>query len=156
MSTSTEKAASKKPKLVRDSFTFPKAEYAAIEQMKTRAISLGHSVKKSELMRAGLKLLQDLNDNAFKSAIAAVPMLKTGRPAATAAAEPPVKAVQKPLTAVAAPAAAVTKPITKVAKPAVKASTATVAKPVAKPAAKPATKAAAKPAAKASVTSPKR
>jgi len=76
MSTSSPK----KPKLVRDSFTIPKAEYAAIETLKTRAIGLGTSVKKSELLRAGLMLLQALNDAGFKNALAAVPALKTGRP----------------------------------------------------------------------------
>jgi len=70
----------KKSKLVRDSFTIPKAEFLLIEDMKTRAIALGTSVKKSELLRAGLKLLQSLNDNAYKTALAAVPTLKTGRP----------------------------------------------------------------------------
>jgi hypothetical protein len=33
----------KKPKLVRDSFTIPKTEYAVIEDMKVRAIALGTS-----------------------------------------------------------------------------------------------------------------
>ena len=42
----------RKPKLVRDSFTIPKTEYAAIDELKTRAIGLGTSVKKSELLRA--------------------------------------------------------------------------------------------------------
>lgn len=73
----------KKPKLVRDSFTIPKDEYAAIDLLKTRAVALGTSIKKSELLRAGLLALQAMNDAGFKQAIAAVPQLKTGRPAAT-------------------------------------------------------------------------
>ncbi|HMN92949.1 MAG TPA: hypothetical protein PKC60_06940 [Hydrogenophaga sp.] len=77
------KADRKKPKLVRDSFTIPKGEYAAIDLLKTRAVALGTSVKKSELLRAGLLALQGMNDAGFKQAIAAVPQLKTGRPAAT-------------------------------------------------------------------------
>ena len=71
----------KKVKLVRDSFTIPKTEYAAIDGLKNRAVELGTSVKKSELLRAGLMALQALSDAAYKRALAAVPALKTGRPA---------------------------------------------------------------------------
>ena len=71
----------KKPKLVRDSFTFPKAEYEVLEAMKQRAAKLKVMVKKTELLRAGIKSLAALSDAAFLSAIAAVPSLKTGRPA---------------------------------------------------------------------------
>jgi hypothetical protein len=71
----------KKPKLVRDSFTFPKDEYQAIATLKQRALSLQHSTKKSEILRAGLKLMSSLNDKAFLAALTSVPALKTGRPA---------------------------------------------------------------------------
>ena len=71
----------KKPKLVRDSFTFPKDEYQAIAGLKQKAHGLKHSAKKSEILRAGLKLLSSLNDKAFLAALANVPALKTGRPA---------------------------------------------------------------------------
>ena len=71
----------KKPKLVRDSFTFPKDEYQAIAGLKQKALGLKHSAKKSEILRAGLKLLSSLNDKAFLAALANVPALKTGRPA---------------------------------------------------------------------------
>jgi hypothetical protein len=36
----------KKPKLVRDSFTFPKDEYQAIAGLKQKALGLQHSAKK--------------------------------------------------------------------------------------------------------------
>ncbi|MBL0945767.1 MAG: hypothetical protein IBJ04_15735 [Hydrogenophaga sp.] len=124
MAHAVDKNAAKKPKLVRDSFTIPKNEFAAIDALKARAISLGLSVKKSELLRAGLMVLQGLNDAAYKAALAAVPTLKTGRPAS-----------EKPAEAEPAKRKAVVKPA---AKPAVK--------PAVKPAAKPAAKAAAKPA----------
>jgi hypothetical protein len=71
----------KKPKLVRDSFTFPKDEYQAIAALKHKALGLKHSAKKSEILRAGLKLLSSLNDKAFLLALSKVPALKTGRPA---------------------------------------------------------------------------
>ena len=71
----------KKPKLVRDSFTIPKAEYAVLEQLKARAAKSGTPAKKSEVLRAGIKVLSVMGDVAFAAALAAVPALKTGRPA---------------------------------------------------------------------------
>lgn len=70
----------KKPKLVRDSFTIPKDEYAVIESLKLRAGKLGQSVKKSELLRAGIKAIASMSDIQFKAALSNVPTLKTGRP----------------------------------------------------------------------------
>jgi hypothetical protein len=69
-----------KPKLVRDSFTIPKAEYAVLGSLKDRALSLARSVKKSELLRAGIVALKGMHDEAFLDALNAVPSLKTGRP----------------------------------------------------------------------------
>jgi hypothetical protein len=69
-----------KPKLVRDSFTMPKAEYTAIDVLKQRAAKLARPVKKSELLRAGIKLLSALDDKALLAAVNAVPTIKTGRP----------------------------------------------------------------------------
>ncbi len=71
----------KKHKLVRDSITVPKAEYQVLEAMKHRAVQLKVMVKKTELIRAGMKHLSTLPDAVFLAAIAAVPSLKTGRPA---------------------------------------------------------------------------
>ncbi len=71
----------KKPKLVRDSFTIPKAEYAVLDQLKLRAAQAGTPAKKSEVLRAGLKVLAGMDDAAFAAALGAVPALKTGRPA---------------------------------------------------------------------------
>jgi hypothetical protein len=72
----------RKPKLVRDSFTIPKDEYAVIESLKQRCAALAQPVKKSELLRAGLKVLAGLSDSALRSAVQAVPSIKTGRPKA--------------------------------------------------------------------------
>jgi hypothetical protein len=69
-----------KPKLVRDSFTMPKAEYAVIEHLKRRASVLERPAKKSELLRAGIKTLNTLSDQALLAALRAVPTIKTGRP----------------------------------------------------------------------------
>jgi hypothetical protein len=73
----------RKPKLVRDSFTIPKDEYAAIDTLKQRATAQAHPAKKSELLRAGLKLLSSLDDAALLAALQAVPAIKTGRPKAS-------------------------------------------------------------------------
>jgi len=70
----------KKSQLVRDSFTFPKEEYVAIDQLKLRSAKLGHPIKKSELMRAGLKALAALTDLQLKALLSTVPAIKTGRP----------------------------------------------------------------------------
>ncbi len=71
----------KKPKLVRDSFTIPKAEFAVIDELKQRAAKAGAPAKKSELLRAGIKALAGLDTPAFLAALQAVPAIKTGRPA---------------------------------------------------------------------------
>ncbi len=103
---SESKSAPRKPKLVRDSFTIPKTEYAAIDALKTRAIALGTSVKKSELLRAGLMALVGMNDAAFKAAVAAVPTLKPGRPQAEPAPEAEAEKTRRPARKAAAPKAA--------------------------------------------------
>ncbi|HAL40434.1 MAG TPA: hypothetical protein DCP03_21000 [Polaromonas sp.] len=70
----------KKPKLVRDRFTIPKTEYAVLDELKQRADKLAHPVKKSELLRAGVKALAAMPDGAFLSALNVVPSIKPGRP----------------------------------------------------------------------------
>ena len=69
-----------KNKLVRDSFTIPKAEYAVLTALKDRALSLTRQVKKSELLRAGISALNAMHDKAFLEVLDTVPSLKTGRP----------------------------------------------------------------------------
>ncbi len=71
----------RKPKLVRDSFTIPKAEYEVIDALKQRVAKAGSPAKKSELLRAGIKALAAMNDAALLAAVKAVPSIKTGRPA---------------------------------------------------------------------------
>jgi len=75
--------AAAKPKLVRDSFTIPKAEYAVLESLKLRAATLARPSKKSEVLRAGIVVLNAMNDKAFVAALNAVTSLKTGRPKGT-------------------------------------------------------------------------
>jgi hypothetical protein len=70
----------KKTKLVRDSYTIPKNEYLALQQLKNRAIGLGKPAKKGELLRAGLLAITNMADAAFLVTLAGVTALKTGRP----------------------------------------------------------------------------
>lgn len=78
-------AAKPKNKLVRDSFTIPKTEYALLEALKVRCAKLARPVKKSELLRAGIGALNGMSDKALLAAVNAVPSLKTGRPTSTKA-----------------------------------------------------------------------
>ncbi len=135
MASQNTKSSSKKPKLVRDSFTIPKAEFAAIDTLKTRAIALGTSVKKSELLRAGLMLLTGLSDGGFKAALAAVPTLKTGRPAAPKAASGKPAKARQPAEVKPAPAKKAAKPAPKASAPKAPARPAAKARPAARKAA---------------------
>ena len=75
----------RKPKLVRDSFTIPKNEYAVLDALKLRAAKLGWPAKKSEVLRAGVLALSGMGDAAFLASLTGVPAVKTGRPAKDAA-----------------------------------------------------------------------
>ena len=70
----------KADKLVRDSFTIPRAEYTLLQDLKTRVASLGQPAKKSELLRAGIQALKALDDDALLALLRTVPVIKTGRP----------------------------------------------------------------------------
>jgi hypothetical protein len=66
--------------MVRDSFTMPKPEFAVLDVLKIRAAKMGSPIKKTELLRAGIKALAAMSDVTFLAAVRAVPSLKTGRP----------------------------------------------------------------------------
>lgn len=71
----------KKLKVVRDSFTMPQADYDKIAVLKKRCLKGGISVKKSELLRAGLHVLERLAEPMLMQEIAQLENVKTGRPA---------------------------------------------------------------------------
>jgi hypothetical protein len=71
----------KKAKLVRDSFTMPELEYAAIASLKKRCLNLGVAAKKSEILRAAISTLAKLSDADVAAAIQGLEVIKTGRPA---------------------------------------------------------------------------
>jgi hypothetical protein len=74
----TEKT--KKPKLVRDSFTMPEAEYKLLGEVKRDCLKAGIEVKKSELLRVGVALLRQMEVAKLKTVLSALPPLKAGRP----------------------------------------------------------------------------
>ena len=58
----------------------PEADFALIALLKGRALELQRTVKKSELLRAGLHALSALEPKAFVDAIGKLEPVKTGRP----------------------------------------------------------------------------
>jgi len=73
-------ARAKKEKVVRDSFTMPKSDYQKIAALKQRCLAAGVSVKKSEILRAGLLMLESAAEKRLLAAVSAVEQVKTGRP----------------------------------------------------------------------------
>jgi uncharacterized protein YkwD len=71
---------SDKPRLVRDSFTMPQADFDLVAVLKQRALGFQRPAKKSELLRAGLHALAALNDARLRAALEALQPLKPGRP----------------------------------------------------------------------------
>ena len=94
------KSGKKEKNLVRDSFTMPAEEHQIIDQLKKKVRLAGNEVKKSELIRAGIAMLDTLSIRALMTAINRVPNLKTGRPAKDLAVKPvaPPKAITKAIT----------------------------------------------------------
>jgi hypothetical protein len=58
----------------------PQSDYAKIAELKQLCLKNGVRVKKSELLRAGLHLLLELNVTQLKQALSGIEKIKTGRP----------------------------------------------------------------------------
>lgn len=69
-----------KIKVVRDSFTMPHSEYQHIAEIKEICLQAGMHVKKSEVLRAGLKMLAKLTKVQLKRTLHDLEKIKTGRP----------------------------------------------------------------------------
>jgi hypothetical protein len=69
-----------RPRLIRDGFTMPEEDYALIAVLKERALKAKREVKKSELLRAGLQALMQLDGPALTKAVGRLQPLKVGRP----------------------------------------------------------------------------
>lgn len=69
-----------RPKLIRDSFTMPESDYVRIKSLKSRLLTAGVEIKKSEVLRAGLVALAGMSDTQLQKVVAQVERIKTGRP----------------------------------------------------------------------------
>lgn len=74
------KEKAKKAKLIRDSFSMPEDEFAVLGKVKKTSLKAGFEVKKSELLRIGVALVDQLSVAQLKSALASLVPLKAGRP----------------------------------------------------------------------------
>lgn len=74
------KEKAKKAKLVRDSFTMPEDEFAVLGKVKKASLRAGFDVKKSELLRIGVALVDQLSVTQLQSTLAGLMPLKAGRP----------------------------------------------------------------------------
>ncbi len=81
-SENAEKTSVEHPRVIRDSFSLPATDYAIIATLRERALKAGVYANKSELVRAGLRLLQEMNEADFVSAVQRIEKIKTGRPSA--------------------------------------------------------------------------
>jgi hypothetical protein len=68
------------PKVVRGSFTMTEGDFAVIAALKSRALGAKRAAKKSELVRAGLRVLGALDAKALVAALDKLEAIKTGRP----------------------------------------------------------------------------
>jgi plasmid stability protein len=58
----------------------PQADFALIAELKARAATAGRPAKKSELLRAGLRLLAAQSPKALAAALGRLEPVKLGRP----------------------------------------------------------------------------
>lgn len=80
MSHKPKPAPTERAKLVRDGFTMPEADYALIAELKHRLHDAKREARKSELLRAGLHALAELDAQALAAALDRLAPVKTGRP----------------------------------------------------------------------------
>jgi hypothetical protein len=69
-----------RPVLVRDSFTMPEGDFALIAKLKATALGAQRAAKKSELLRAGLQVLADMDAESLVLVLDRLETVKTGRP----------------------------------------------------------------------------
>ncbi|MCC5624401.1 cytochrome P450 [Nostoc sp. CHAB 5715] len=67
-------------KVIRDTFTMPSEDYELIAVIQERCLQSAMNVTRSEIVRAGLRMLHDLNDEKLTQALKAVEKIKSGRP----------------------------------------------------------------------------
>ena len=65
---------------MRDSFTIPQSEYGMIAEIKEACLKAGLKIKKSEVLRAGLKALGRQSAAQWKQALSGLEKIRAGRP----------------------------------------------------------------------------
>lgn len=76
----TQTEAVPQKKVVRDTFTMPTEDYELIGIIQQRCLQSAYNATRSEIVRAGIKLLNELSDEKLLQALKAVEKIKTGRP----------------------------------------------------------------------------
>ena len=67
-------------KVTRDSFTMPSTDYEKISQLRAKCLKIGLSATKSEVIRAGLHVLERLSIEELRAVVQSVEKVKPGRP----------------------------------------------------------------------------
>ena len=70
--TDTSKSSRSDSKMIRDTFTMPAADFKLVRELKDRCRTLGLTVKKSQLIRVGLGVIQKLSDERLTEAVTSV------------------------------------------------------------------------------------
>lgn len=68
-----------KEKVIRDAFTFPPGDHALFVVIQKKAFEAGIQINKSEVVRAGLHLLEGMSNKDLAQALGKIEKLKTGR-----------------------------------------------------------------------------
>lgn len=77
----TKDVEEKPKKVVRDSFTFPEEDINLIGELKGRYLKQAINATKSEIVRAGLHALSQMDDKELVEILQQLEKVKTGRPA---------------------------------------------------------------------------
>lgn len=67
-------------KVLREAFTIPESEHGQIEAIRAQMLSGAVAVSKSQVLRAGLLLLFEADENARRAVFERLERVKTGRP----------------------------------------------------------------------------
>ena len=70
----------KPEKVIRDAFTFPESDHKLIGDLKKNGLKLEVQLNKSEIVRAGLHVLNELPKDKLKAVFVDIEKIKTGRP----------------------------------------------------------------------------
>lgn len=78
----TRKMPKRESVIIRETFSLPPDESARIDAMRMRAAKADVMLNRSEIIRAGIAALTQLDEAPFLTSANNVPQLKTGRPTA--------------------------------------------------------------------------